>query len=235
MQADSLINLCAREYNDVGFNRILAAPDPASNLANWLDYLNDAQRTVCILRPDALTVLESFRLAPGTRQSLPAGRVRLLDVTRNTGIDGNTPGDVISFVEKESQDMAHRSWHSAPVSTTVRDVMYADKKDPLHFWVSPPVHDTQPVYIEAVMAKVPDTLDDITDPIELADVYAPPMQQWMLYRAHALATQSAGQFGRAQFYFSSFFNILGVKIRTDMFYAAGAKMEFPQNATASQQ
>jgi hypothetical protein len=228
MDALSVAQLCAREYQDILYERVALLPG-SNNVANWLEYLNDAQRAIVLVRPDAGAENIVFKLDPGTRQKLPPRGVRLLDVSRNMGIDGQHPGDVIMFAEKESQDMVARSWHSGKQGTVIRDAFYNDKKNPYIFWVSPPVHDTIPVFIEAEVACTPaDVVNlDAGTKINLSDIYAVAMQQWMLYRAHALATQAQYQFARAQFYFSSFFNTLGIKTRTDMFFAAGGKGAFP--------
>jgi len=58
-----------------------------------LDYLNDGQREVVIYRPDASMEDRVVALVDAsTRQTLPANGLRLLDVVRNMGTDGATPG-----------------------------------------------------------------------------------------------------------------------------------------------
>lgn len=216
MQAITLINLCAREYNDVSFTRIRKDATAGTNPANWLDYLNDAQRALMIVRPDANAVTESVKLVAGTRQTLPNDSLRLLDVSRNMGIDGTVVGNTIRLAERDAQDMVRRDWHKK-TGVVIRDVYYNDKKDPDVFWVSPAVPSTPDVYIEITTSKMPTEVSDAdTDAIGVSDIYATAMQQWMLYRAYALATQALNQWQRAQFYFSSFFNVLGVKMRNDM-------------------
>ncbi|SMF94611.1 hypothetical protein SAMN02949497_1932 [Methylomagnum ishizawai] len=51
--------------------------------AEWLAWLNDAQREIVNLRPEANTVVAVGRLDPGVRQVLPDDAVRLVDVPRN--------------------------------------------------------------------------------------------------------------------------------------------------------
>ena len=50
-----------------------------------LEWLNDAQRAVCLLRPDASVLNHSVQLIPGTRQEI-TGR-RLVSISRNMGVD----------------------------------------------------------------------------------------------------------------------------------------------------
>jgi hypothetical protein len=218
MQAIRLINLCAREYQDTAFVRI--AKSPSGNTANWLDLLNDAQRAVVLARPDANPVTSAVLLVAGTRQTLPSGKMRLLDVSRNMGSNGTTPGDTIRLAERDVQDMVNRSWHNAQPQTRVREVFYNDKKDPLVYWVYPPIAVGATVYIEVTTSDPPtDVTDADNGAITLSDTYASPLQAWMLYRAFSMQSQAVGLAQRAQGYFASFFNLLGVKLRNDMIYS----------------
>jgi hypothetical protein len=234
MTALELINLAAREYQDVAFERI--AKDAASvvipNGPNWLDWLNDAQRAVVLVRPDANAVTASFILAAGTKQACPAGTIRLLDVTRNMGAAGTTAGKTIRFAERGIEDMVDPDWHTKTAGTVVKDVLYDDKKDPLIFWTVPPIVASPAVYIEAVIAKLPDDVDEVGDDIELSAIYSTAMQQWMLHRAYAMATQALNQFQRANFYFTSFFQTLGIKLGSERFYASNLPGTFPSSPKA---
>jgi hypothetical protein len=228
VKAIVLINLCAREYNDVGFVRIKKSD---AVQPNWLDLLNDAQRAVALVRPDSNSVTSSVLLVAGTRQPLPSGSQRLLKVNRNMGVDGTTAGRVIRLVDHATQDDVDLDWHLATAGVRVKDIVYDDKKDPLTFFVRPQM--TPPWYVELILSKLP---VDVTDPdnglITLPDVYSGPMQAWMLHRAYAMQTQAAGLLQRSQFYFSSFFQQLGVKLRGDLFVAQGAAPQLPAQAAA---
>lgn len=217
MKALTLINLCAREFQDTAFARIAKS---GATGANWLDWLNDAQRAVVLVRPDASAVTENIILVAGTKQTLPAARERLLDVTRNMGA-GSTPGKVLKFIDRPALDDVNPDWMTAASASPVREVIYNDKKDPLTFWVNPPA--VANWRIEAVMSASP---TDVTDPdngdIDLGDLYAPPMQEWMLYRGYSMNVQAPGYLQRAGGHFGAFFNLLGVKIRSEMFTAANA-------------
>lgn len=228
MKAITLINLCAREYQDVGFVRIKKTD---ALQPNWLDWLNDAQRAVVLVRPDASATTQSVLVIAGTRQTLPSGSLRLLKVNRNMGVDGNTAGRVIRMADHVTQDDVDLDWHTAAAGTRVREIIYDDKKDPLTFFIRPQM--TPPWYVELILSKV---AADVTDAdnglITLPDVYSGPMQAWMLHRAYAMQTQAAGLVQRSQFYFSSFFQQLGVKLRADLFAAQAASPQLPVTAVA---
>jgi hypothetical protein len=113
----------------------------------------------------------------------------------------------------------------------VRELYYNDKRNPLVFYVNPPVPATPNVQIELATSKAPAL---VTDPdagaIGISDVYAPAIGHWMMFKAYSLATQAMGQFQRAQFYYNSFFNLLGVKLKGEMFFAANSTGMLPGNA-----
>lgn len=230
MKALSLINLCAREYGDIAFQRIKKSAD-GNNTANWLDWLNDAQRTVVLVRPDANALTTNLTLAAGVKQSLPTGYTRIIGVTRNMGADGSTPGKAVHLATHEDKSAVNEDWYSAANASPVRELVYDDKKDPLTFWVSPPA--VASWKIEAILARDP---LDVTDPdngdIALIDTYAAPMQQWMLFRSYAMGTQAAGHLQKAQVAFSNVFNLLGVKLRADLWLAAQTAGRLPTQATA---
>lgn len=225
MLASTLINRCALEYGDVAQVRITPA--------NWLDYLNDAQLATVLVRPDANAVLESYKLAAGTKQALPTNGLRLLDVVRNMGADGSTPGRTIRWVETDVMDSTDPLWHTRTPATPVREAYYNDKRDPLVFYVNPPVPSSPNVFIELTTSKAPAAITDAVSGVTgLSDVYAPALSQWMMYKAYALATQAVNQFQRAQFYYNSFFNVLGVKLKGELYFAANSAGMLPSNIPA---
>ena len=48
-----------------------------------LSYLNDAQREIVLIRPDANVSNEQFTLAQSAKQTLPANALRLLSLYKN--------------------------------------------------------------------------------------------------------------------------------------------------------
>jgi hypothetical protein len=230
VKALTAIQLCAREYNDRLYERIAKT---SASQANWLDWLNDGQRTIALVRPDASAITENITLVAGTKQSLPTGRTKLLAVTRNMGADGATPGKALRFAPREDQDAVNEDWHSVAQASPVRAVIYDDKKDPLVFWTTPPavVGWEIEATMSAIPADVPVATVDTAD-ISLQDVYGAPLQQWMLCRAYLLNTQSASNMARATGAFSAFFNLLGVKLRGELWTAALASPQLPARAAA---
>ena len=64
---------------------------------NCVSVADAAQREIVTFKPAANAVIGSVLLTPGsTRHALPAGTVALIDVPRNLGAAGTTPGRAIS-------------------------------------------------------------------------------------------------------------------------------------------
>lgn len=239
MQAIAIINLCAREVNDIGFARVAkdAVSVASANQGDWLSWLNDAQRAVALVRPDAASSVMNLTLIAGPRQTLPAGGMKLLGVTRNMGADGATVGKAIRFTgELDLQGALNPDWFSAVNASPVREVFYDEKRDPYGFYVNPPA--VAGWKVEGNVALVPTEVDNTSavaaKTINVPDIYANPLQAWMLHRYYALATQALNQFQRSQFYFRSFFNLLGVKVQADMFVGPRAPEGLPSQPNVAQ-
>lgn len=233
MLALTAIQLCARDYNDIAYARIArdATSAAQTNQANWLDWLNDAVRALISVRPDAGASHVDFTLtASETKQTLPSGSFRLLGVTRNLGADGATIGKAIRFsTDRDLQDELNKDWHTATVGTYIREVIYDEKRDPLTFWVSPRAPSTT-WHIGLITCKLPTAVSDalvLSADFQLSDVYAPAAQDWMLYRAYAMQAASTGNWTRAMAHFQSFFNLLGVKLRGELWSGPKAPEGFP--------
>ena len=181
--------------------------------AQLVAWLNDAQRTVALVRPDASSVTGQLALQLGTKQALPANGLRLLTLIRNLGTDGATPGAAIRLVDRGTLDTVTPNWHSAKASTAIAE--YAvDDRDPLHYWVNPPSDGTGKV--EGTYAVTPALITTTTDTLPLADTYSPALVEWMLYRCFARDSEQTPNFARAAGHFQNFFNLLGMKTQSDM-------------------
>ena len=111
-----------------------------------VDYCNLAGRETAVFAPDANRVIESIRFAPGVKQSIPSGRIALIDVRRNMGSDGSTPGEAITRTEIALISVVSRGWASETPGATVKNWM----PDGLTaFYVYPPADGSGFVEIEA--------------------------------------------------------------------------------------
>jgi len=181
--------------------------------ANALGWLNDAQRAIVIVKPDASTVIRSITLVPGTKQSI-AG-LKLMSVVRNMGASGSTPGRAIRLVERGIKDEFEPDWHSAVASSVVKEYVFDDRLD-TDFYVSPPVIATATVQIEVSESINPADIATINDAITIDDIYSPALIEWIVYRYIARDAEETPSLQRTAVHFQSFFGLLGAKVQTDM-------------------
>ena len=173
-------------------------------------WLNDGQREVVLRKPDAYAQNVVVQLVAGTKQSIPATGIQLLDVIRNMGTGGATPGRAITRIDREILDEQRPNWHSETASAETKHYMF-DPRDPKHFYVYPPQHATAG-QVEEVYASSPTDLSALGDTITLDDIYSGVLLDYILYRAYskdADLTPTAPQ--RAISHYNSFLASLGAK------------------------
>lgn len=205
----NIIERCAKNANDLEFDDFEAV--------DWFEWINDAQRAVCLVRPDAKTEVITFQAAVGTKQTLPAGSRRLTALTRNMGSDGSTEGRAITGpVLRDMLDAYNPDWHKpANHDTEVKQYMY-DESMPDTFYVYPGVSTGTTLYLEAKVVKDPSDVSDHESNLDIPDSYAPAVIEWCLYRAWSSDTERSPNWARAGAKYQAFFNLLGVKLRSDL-------------------
>lgn len=191
------------------------------SLAELLGWLNDGQREIAILRPDSSTQVAPVPLAPGnTLQSLPTApnATRLIDVIRNMGTDGQTPGTPIRLVAREELDQYRPSWHTDAASMAVKNYVY-DGRSPRSFYVYP--RPAQAIAVELHMNVVPAdvTMLDVSggafdSTISLDDVYQTALYDFVVFRALSKNTDAKNDQEAVRSY-QAFLNRLGLKLQAD--------------------
>lgn len=139
-------------------------------IVNWL---NDAHMAIAKFLPAACSRVDAIKLVPGTRQSIesiaavnckpgdgstPAAAIlgtQVLDVIRNMGADGLTPGNAIRLLSdgREVMDAQNPGWH-AVTGAAVSGYMY-DPRMPRYFYVTPGVPATPGKWAEVAYAAQP--------------------------------------------------------------------------------
>ncbi len=177
--------------------------------AELLRYLNDAQREVVVHKPDASSETRSIPLVEGTRQSIPSDSLRLLDVIRNMGGDGETPGSAITLVGRGTLDSHRRSWHKDRPGREV-DHFTMDVREPKVFYVHPPVG-TKPLQVEVILTVYPDEVATVEDELGIEDIYANILIDYVLYRAYSKDADFAANLERALVHHQAVAAALGAK------------------------
>ncbi|ECO0902231.1 hypothetical protein AA449_27285 [Salmonella enterica subsp. enterica serovar Newport] len=188
-------------------------------LSELCDYYNDAVRAVILARPDAGASVETLKCVPGSRQALPAGALRLIDVIRLT--DGN----VLLPVPRDVLDHDYPDWHT--LSGVPERYVYSEIT-PRVFYLFPAPDES--VSIDAVVCRVPDaititSLEDKTE-IVLEEAYVNPLVDWMLFRAFSKDAAGGANTGQAMQHYQAFADQMGIKQNTDRFMAQMKQTQF---------
>jgi len=173
-----------------------------------LGWLNDGQREIVLLKPDANTSSSTHALTAGTKQALPNAGITLVDVTRNVTGTGAATGTTIKHISRKQMDAQIPTWHSSATGATVKYFMF-DPRNPKEFYVYPPSAGAN--HIELVYSAAPATISVATAVIGLDDIYANALVDYMLYRAFSKDADFAANTQRAISAYGVFAQALGLK------------------------
>lgn len=187
--------------------------DQATGGTRWLDaevldWINDAQREIVLLKPNAKSVTANLTLVQGTKQGLPSAGIQLLSIVRNVS------GPAILRVDRSVLDSENRNWHTDTADDTVLHYVF-DEDAPTTFYVYPP-QPASPGAIEIVYAGSPTDLANLAATIDLNDIYANPILDYLLYRSYSKDTEYAGNAERAANHYAAFQGSLGLKVQAEV-------------------
>lgn len=203
-------------------SRVDATLQDTSNI-RWPDtelilWVNDAQREIAFIKPDATATVATVTLAAGTKQSIPSGGNRLLDVTRNmSAASSGTGGRAIRLVSRAALDSQNPSWHDPAVTgtakhtTVVKHYTYEDS-NPRTFYVYPGVSGN--AYVELTYSANPATVGT-SDNIGVPDIYATAIMNYVLYMAYMKEAEFAENSQRAGAHYQLFTSMLAGKGQLD--------------------
>jgi len=196
---------------------------PVAELVRWL---NDAQRAIIKVRPDALNTTKTMTLVVGTRQDLDDAALapvpaKLIEITRNLAT-GSTM-QAVTLVPRKILDAQMPRWHAAAGSVSILHYMF-DPRDPKTFYVYPPalataqlevMYSAYPSIIVEPTASGADYTAVIGD-LSVPDIYADDVLNLMLYRCYSKDSEYAGNEARAQGYLAAAVASLGAEIQATM-------------------
>jgi hypothetical protein len=198
------------------------APTSADQFIRWterelVNWLNDGQRVIATYLPSACSRIDAIKLVTGTRQSIETvlaanikpgdgstaatvkGKI-LLDVVRNMGSDGLTPGRAIRVVSRDVLDQSNPDWHTETDSEITEYVF--DQRTPKYFYVSPGASSSGDVWVEVSHLVNPTDVAYVADSmrfdgasttlISIDDQFIDLLVNYMLARAHMKEAESAG-------------------------------------------
>ena len=183
-----------------------------------IQWLNDAQREIALLKPDATSENTTVTLATGTKQSIPSDGNRLLRVMRNmSAASGGNGGRAIRLVARDVLDTQTPTWHDPAVTgdaahaNVVKNYIY-DEQDPKNYYVFPGVSGS--TYIEIVYSKNPATVSAGGN-LSVDDMYANAVQNYILYMAFMKESEAAGNAQRASSHYNLFTPAITGKAQID--------------------
>lgn len=183
---------------------------PDTELLGWI---NDGQREIVLYKPNSFVKNTPVKLIPGTRQTLPADGVQLIDVVRNMGAAGATPGRAIRITMREILDSQVPGWHASTADAEVKHYMYS-LLDPKTFYVYPPQPTASQNYVEIVYGAAP-TDCSLGGTITLDDIYQTILLDYSLYRAYSKDTEFAADQNRAKQHQDAYISALTGKAKVE--------------------
>lgn len=180
--------------------------------SEWLGWFNMAQRAIVVLHPNSNNTIAVVKLQAGSRQSIPVRGWLLLDILRNMGTTGTTPGRAIRIISRRLLDAFNPTWNSDTQNSVVRNYWF-DMQDQTAFFVYPPNDGTG--YIELNYSNVPTDVTDETTLMTIPDSYESAMLDYMLFRACSKATDVNQAAALAPSYLASFNAYMGSKLSSE--------------------
>jgi hypothetical protein len=177
-----------------------------------LKHVNDGQREICSIRPDSCAVTQNISLVAGVKQDLPGTAIRLLDLIRNMGADGVTPGAGIIALDMDKVRKYNPNWATVTADTAVKVYMY-DPRVPKTFYVYPPLSGA--TMVEGQVVQLPTDCATTASSLSVHDGYMNALVNWTVYRTllKDLETPNAGQ---AKAYYELFMASLQAKTSSDI-------------------
>lgn len=185
-------------------------------------YINDALGAIITRKPAAFATRAVHELAGGTAQALPRGGVLLMDVVRNIGADGLTPGVPVRRTDRQLLDDADPSWHTARQRATIKHFTFDDRAPTIFYCYPPAIAGTK---VELLYAGLPDPVVGEDADLPIGREYLEAIVNYVCYRAKAKDSEYANA-AEAGGYYAAFSAALGEKTNADV----GASPNQPGNS-----
>lgn len=160
----------------------LSDPSPG---ATWLDAfflarISEAERAIVAVKRDAYPLRGAVALVAGTKQSLPADGIAVMEAYENT-----VSGRRCTLANRELVDAAAPFFPAATQEVDAEHYM-KDDRDPTRFDVIPPNDGTGS--LQMLYGAIPTALTATTDPINVLDLYEQCIKDFVLSKCYAQKT-----------------------------------------------
>jgi hypothetical protein len=181
-------------------------------------WINDAQREITLLKPDASAVNATITLAAGTKQEIPSAGNRLLKVIRNMSAASNGTGKrSVRLVDAEVLNGQTPDWHDPSVSgdaahtNIVKHYIY-EESNHRNFYVYPGVAGN--AYLEIIYSANPSTVAQNGN-LSIPDIFANAVMNYVMYMAYMKDAEYAGSQERASSHYNLFLTSVTGKTQID--------------------
>lgn len=168
-------------------------------------WINAGVREIVMHRPDVRSETVSHTLVEGTRQTIPATALKLIEVIR---ADDGRPVSLVK--DRRMLDVSAPNWHRMRPVQYVRHFLF-DLRDTDVFYVYPPAMDGAKVDMVVVTLPAAVTSADnaLQQPvIDLPDTFQNALTDYVLYRAFSKDAEYAGQGSLAGAHHQTFISAL---------------------------
>lgn len=195
----------------IGKAKILAQDTTAIRWPDveWLGWMTDAEREICIIRPSAFSKIASIPIIAGSKQAIPAGGIVFIEYIRAMGAGGATPGNVARKVPRQLLDSQNPSWHMMAATAAPTHYVF-EPQAPKTFYVYPPNVGGQTS--EVIYGATPAPITEVWNNINLDDVYGSPIIDYMMYRAYLKDSEMIGNAERSMLFRKAFENTMGLSV-----------------------
>ena len=187
-------------------------------VAELVLWVNDAQREVALMKPDASAKNETVTLVAGTKQSIPTTGNRLLKVVRNMSAASNGTGKrSVRLVDAEVLNSQTPDWHDPTVSgdaahTNIIKLYVYEESNPRNYYVYPGVQGN--AYLGIIYSSNPTTVAQNGN-LSIPDIFANAVMNYVLYMAYMKDAEFAGNADRANNHFQLFTSSVAGKGQLD--------------------
>lgn len=200
-----------------------------ANYDNWtetefINWYNLIARQAVVYAPDANPVIEPILLGASAKHVIPAAGLALINVIRNMGADGETPGAAITPSTIQMITAFDKNWTTATSAAVIKHFMPETKRT----WYSyPPSNGAG--YIEIEYSKVPSLISYDADGdwesalVGVTDDYVFAVLEGILWKAFSKDTDFPGNQERSGTHMNAFLQAVGAP-------KVGQQMASPQGA-----
>lgn len=187
-------------------------------VAELVLWVNDAQREIALLKPDASAANDTITLVSGTKQTIPTDGNRLLKAVRNmSAASGGDGKRAVRLVDREVLDAQTPDWHDPDVGgdathgSLVKHYLY-DESNPRNFYVYPGVEGN--AFLEIIYSANPSTVASGGN-LSIPDIFANAVLNYVLYMAYMKDAEFAGNSQRASSHYQLFTSAITGKGQID--------------------